>query len=159
MHHKELNYKQLIYYIQNYKILHTLFNKYYINIPNVFTIISYSSFRTASTASFSSQVTASSIIALAILVILSAFRTWGFPGPTSKLSPRAPAQMGRRETKREGGRSQRETCVKRGNPRLSCLSLAQVGCACSRGLQASTREGARGLRERRPVLPRAANPF
>jgi hypothetical protein len=35
MHRKELNYEQLIYYIQNYKILHTLFNKYYINIPNV----------------------------------------------------------------------------------------------------------------------------
>jgi hypothetical protein len=39
MHRKELNYKQLIYYIQNYKILHTLFSKYYINIPNVFTTI------------------------------------------------------------------------------------------------------------------------
>jgi hypothetical protein len=26
-------------------------------------------------------------------------------------------------------------------PRPSCLSRAQVGCACSRGLQASTREG------------------
>jgi hypothetical protein len=36
MHRKELNYKQLIYYIQNYKILHTSFSKYY--IPNVFTI-------------------------------------------------------------------------------------------------------------------------
>ena len=48
---------------------------------------------------------------------------------------------------------------KRGNPRPSCLSRAQVGCACSRGLQASTREGARGLRERRPVLPRTANPL
>jgi hypothetical protein len=59
----------------------------------------------------------------------------------------------------KGGRSRRETDVKRGNPRPSCLSRAQVGCACSRGLQASTREGARGLRERRPVLPRAANPF
>jgi hypothetical protein len=35
---------------------------------------------------------------------LSAFRTPGVPGPTSKLSPRAPAQMGRRETKREGGK-------------------------------------------------------
>jgi hypothetical protein len=43
---------------------------------------------------------------------LSAFRTRGVPGPTSKLSPRAPAQMGRRETEREGGRSRRETCVK-----------------------------------------------
>jgi hypothetical protein len=35
---------------------------------------------------------------------LSAFRNPGVPGPTSKLSPRAPAQMGRRETEREGGR-------------------------------------------------------
>jgi hypothetical protein len=34
---------------------------------------------------------------------LSAFRTRGVPGPTSKLSPRAPAQMGRREMEREGG--------------------------------------------------------
>ncbi len=36
--------------------------------------------------------------------IMSAFRDRGVPGPTSKLSPRAPAQMGRRETEREGGR-------------------------------------------------------
>jgi hypothetical protein len=35
-------------------------------------------------------------------------------------------------------------------PRPSCLSRAQVGCACSRGLQASTREGASGL-ARAPV--------
>jgi hypothetical protein len=35
---------------------------------------------------------------------VSAFRTLGVPGPTSKLSPRAPAQMGRRETEREGGK-------------------------------------------------------
>jgi hypothetical protein len=35
---------------------------------------------------------------------LSAFRTRGVPGPTSKLSTRAPAQMGRRETEREGGK-------------------------------------------------------
>jgi hypothetical protein len=88
---------------------------------------------------------------------LSAFRPRGVPGPTSKLSPRAPAQMGRRETEREGGKKPEGDRRKRGNPRPSCLSRAQVGCACSRGLQASTREGARGLRERRPVLPRAAN--
>jgi hypothetical protein len=31
------------------------------------------------------------------------FETWGVPGPTSELSPRAPAQMGRREAEREGG--------------------------------------------------------
>jgi hypothetical protein len=35
--------------------------------------------------------------------LLSAFRPRGVPGPTSKLSPHAPAQMGRRETEREGG--------------------------------------------------------
>jgi hypothetical protein len=83
--------------------------------------------------------------------------TPGVPGPTSKLSSRAPAQMGRCETEREGGRKPEGDRRKRGNPRPSCLSRAQVGCACSRGLQASTREGARGLRERRPILPRAAN--
>jgi hypothetical protein len=71
----------------------------------------------------------------------------------------APAQTGRRETEREGGEKPEGDRRKRGNLRPSCLSRAQVGCACSRGLQASTREGARGLRERRPVLPRAANPL
>jgi hypothetical protein len=75
------------------------------------------------------------------------------PGPTSKLSSRAPAQMGRRETEREGGEgSRRETCVRGGIPWPSCLSRAQVGCACSRGLQASTREGASGL-TRAPSRP------
>jgi hypothetical protein len=44
-----------------------------------------------------------------------AFRDRGVPGPTSKLSPRAPAQMGRRETEREGGGSRRETGVRGGN--------------------------------------------
>jgi hypothetical protein len=84
---------------------------------------------------------------------MSAFRPRGVPGPTSKLLPRAPAQMGRRETEHEGGKKPEGDRRKRGNPRPSCLSHAQVGCACSRGLQASTREGARGLHERRPVLP------
>jgi hypothetical protein len=44
---------------------------------------------------------------------------------------------------------------KRGNPRPSCLSRAQVGCACSRGLQASAWEGARGLHgpSRPPARP------
>jgi hypothetical protein len=36
---------------------------------------------------------------------LSAFRPRGVPGPTSKLSPRVPAQMDRREAGREGGRA------------------------------------------------------
>jgi hypothetical protein len=49
--------------------------------------------------------------------ILSAFRDRGVPGPTSKLSSRAPTQMGRRETEREGGKgSRRETGVTGGNP-------------------------------------------
>jgi hypothetical protein len=87
MHRKESNYKHLIYYIQNYKMLHTLFSKYYINIPNVFTIISYSSFRTASAASFSIRVTASSIIASAILVISSSFFLRGRP-----MTRRAPGE-------------------------------------------------------------------
>jgi hypothetical protein len=80
------------------------------------------------------------------------FEPGGVPGPTSKLSPRAPAQMGRRETEREGGKKPEGDRRKRGNPRPSCLSRAQVGCACSRGLQASTREGASGL-TRAPSRP------
>jgi hypothetical protein len=35
---------------------------------------------------------------------MSAFRPRGVPGPTSKLSPRVPTQMGRRETEHERGR-------------------------------------------------------
>jgi hypothetical protein len=35
---------------------------------------------------------------------LSVFRPQGVPRPTSKLSPRVPAQMGRRETEHEGGK-------------------------------------------------------
>jgi hypothetical protein len=71
---------------------------------------------------------------------LSAFRPRGVPGPTSELSPRVPAQMGRRETEHEGGKKQAK-----GKPAAFVLSCAQVGCACSRGLQASARE-----REREP---------
>jgi hypothetical protein len=55
---------------------------------------------------------------------LSAFRPRGVPGPTSKLSPRALAQIGRRETEREGGKKPEGDRRKRGNPRPSCLSRA-----------------------------------
>jgi hypothetical protein len=65
---------------------------------------------------------------------LSAFRPRRVPGPTSKLSPRVPAQMGRSETEHKGGGG-RETA--KGKPAAFVLSCAQVGCACSRGLQAS----------------------
>jgi hypothetical protein len=41
----------------------------------------------------------------------------------------------------KGGKRQPEREREVGIPRPSCLSRAQVGCACSRGLQASTREG------------------
>jgi hypothetical protein len=37
------------------------------------------------------------------------FDPGGVPGPTSKLSPRVPAQMGRRETEHEGGGAKKET--------------------------------------------------
>jgi hypothetical protein len=90
------------------------------------------------------------------------FETGGVPGPTSEMSPRAPAQMGQREAEREGGKRRPETGVREVEiPRPSCSSRAQVGCACSRGLQASTRERERAVsRERlsRP-RPRAANPL
>jgi hypothetical protein len=67
--------------------------------------------------------------------VLSAFRDRGVPGPTSEdvaacPSPDGSARDGAREREREVG-----------IPRPSCLSRARVGCACSRGLQASTREG------------------
>jgi hypothetical protein len=50
--------------------------------------------------------------------------------------------MGRRETEHGGGK---ET-GKKGKPAAFVLSCAQVGCACSRGLQASAWERARDLR-------------
>jgi hypothetical protein len=43
---------------------------------------------------------------------LSAFRDRGVPGPTSEMSSRAPAQMGRREAEREGGKRRPETGVR-----------------------------------------------
>jgi hypothetical protein len=75
--------------------------------------------------------------------------------------PRAPAQMGRaRGRARRGEARWPETGVREVEiPRPSCSSRAQVGCAYSRGLQASTRvREASGPRERlsRP-RPRAAN--
>jgi hypothetical protein len=66
--------------------------------------------------------------------------TPGVPGPTSKLSPRVPAQMGRRETEHEGGKKQAK-----GKPAAFVLPCAQVECACSRGLQAFAWERERAL--------------
>jgi hypothetical protein len=83
---------------------------------------------------------------------MSAFRDRGVRGPMSEMSPRAPAQMGRRETEHEGGNQRRET-GKEGKLAAFVLSCAQVGCACSRGLQASAWERARDS-ARRPAFPR-----
>jgi hypothetical protein len=46
-----------------------------------------------------------SMLLLLLCTYLSAFRDRGVPEPTSEVSPRAPAQMGRREAEREGGRA------------------------------------------------------
>jgi hypothetical protein len=81
------------------------------------------------------------------------FDPGGVPGPTSKLSPCVPAQMGRRETEHEGGK---ET-GKKGKPAAFVLSCAQVGCACSRGLQASAWERERERALRAGPFSRAAN--
>jgi hypothetical protein len=69
MHRKKLSYKQIIYYIQNYKntthfVQQILHSKCFYNN-------SYSSFKTTSAASFNSREIASSKIASAILVISS----------------------------------------------------------------------------------------
>jgi hypothetical protein len=94
---------------------------------------------------------------------LSAFRDRGVPGPTSECRRVPQPNWVEREGEREGGRARRpETGVREvGIPRPSCSSRAQVGCACSRGLQASTRERERAApseRLSRP-RPRAANPL
>jgi hypothetical protein len=74
-----------------------------------------------------------------VIGYVSVFRPRGVPGPTSKLSLRVPAQMGRRETGHKGGRTVR------GNPRPSCCPAPRAdGCACSRGLLAFAWERERG---------------
>jgi hypothetical protein len=78
------------------------------------------------------------MIEVGSLKVLSAFRPRGVPGPTSKLSLRAPAQMGWRETEHKGGK-----------PRPHVI-LRQSECACSRGLQAFARERERARSSARP---------
>jgi hypothetical protein len=91
---------------------------------------------------------------------LSAFRTRGVPGPTSKLSPRAPAQMGRRETERKGGRrSRRETGVKEETRGLRVCPASRSGALAVGGYKRPHGRERAALRERRPVLSRAANPL
>jgi hypothetical protein len=87
----------------------------------------------------------------------------GVPEPTSEVSPRAPAQLGRREAEREGGKARwPEMGVREvGIPQPSCSSRAQVGCVCSRGLQASARGKEQAASRERPSRPRprAADPL
>jgi hypothetical protein len=94
---------------------------------------------------------------------LSAFRDRGVPEPTSECRRVPRPRWVEREGEREGGRARRsETGVREvGIPRPSCSSRAQVGCACSRGLQASTRERERAASSERlsRPRPRAANPL
>jgi hypothetical protein len=83
--------------------------------------------------------------------LLSAFRDRGVPEPTSECRRMPQPRWVEREGEREGGRARRpETGVREvGIPRPSCSSRAQVGCACSRGLQASTRERERAASNER----------
>jgi hypothetical protein len=101
------------------------------------------------------------VLALWHPTYVSAFQDRGVPGPTSECRRVPQPRWVEREGEREGGRARRpETSVREvGIPRPSCSSRAQVGCACSRGLQASTRERERAApseRLSRP-RPRAAN--
>jgi hypothetical protein len=65
--------------------------------------------------------------------LVSAFRDWGVPGPTSENVAACPSPDGSaRGRARRGEEGVREVEILR----PSCSSRAQVGCACSRGLQA-----------------------
>jgi hypothetical protein len=79
----------------------------------------------------------------------------------SKLSPRAPAQMGRRETEREGGggRSRRETGVRGETRGLRVCPAPRSGALAVGGYKRPRGRERAALRERRPVLARAANPL
>jgi hypothetical protein len=60
----------------------------------------------------------------------------------------------------KGGKRRPETGVREVEiPRPSCSSRAKVRCACSRGLQASTRERERAASRERLSRPRATNPL
>jgi hypothetical protein len=94
--------------------------------------------------------------------LLSAFRNPGLPGPTSKLSPRAPTQIGRRKTEREGGGGRqpegdgRERWKSRG---LRVCPAPRSGVLAVGGYKRPRGRERAASRERRPVLPRAANPL
>jgi hypothetical protein len=73
------------------------------------------------------------------------FETGGVPGPTSEMSPRAPTQMGRRETEREGGKKaagERERWKSRG-PRV--CPAPRSGALVVGGYKRPRGRGASGL--------------
>jgi hypothetical protein len=72
------------------------------------------------------------------------FETGGVPGPTSEMSPRAPAQMGRREAEREGGERWLETGKSRGlrvrpAPRSGALAVGVTSVHAGEGASGLTR--------------------
>ncbi len=95
----------------------------------------------------------------------SAFRDRGVPGPTSEMSPRAPAQMGRRETEREGGkkgsRSKRERWKSRGlrvcpAPRSGALAVGGYKRPRGRGSERPHASACPVLFPARPTLCKRA---
>jgi hypothetical protein len=86
------------------------------------------------------------------------FDPGGVPGPTSKLSPRAPAQMGRRETEREGERKPEGDRRKRGNPQPSCLSRVGLEKKLEAREPARARSGSAWLGEAREPKRARAEP-
>jgi hypothetical protein len=63
----------------------------------------------------------SSLSNIPLYMLLSAFRPRGVHGPTSKLSMRAPAQMGRREMEHKGKKGNRGSCYPA--PRANALAV------------------------------------
>jgi hypothetical protein len=91
------------------------------------------------------------------------FETGGSLRPTSECrapQPKWVERVGEREVGK-GARRPETGAREVGIPRPSCSSRAQVGCACSRGLQASTpvREASGPKRAPVPSSSRAANPL
>jgi hypothetical protein len=83
--------------------------------------------------------------------MMLAFRPRGVPGPTSKLSPRAPTQMGRRKTEREGGKPEGDRC--KGETRGLCVCPAPRSVTLVVGGYKRPRGREREAYARRPVPP------
>ena len=94
--------------------------------------------------------------------VMSAFLDRGVPKPTSECAACPSPDGSSARASAKGGEARRPEAGVReaGIPRPSCSSCAQVGCACSRGLQASTRErkvsACLVLVPARPTLPKRA---